>query len=58
MKRARKWLLVAPIVVDLCLLGYFKYADFGLGTLNTMLGWAGREPLPLMHFILPIGISF
>jgi alginate O-acetyltransferase complex protein AlgI len=57
-KRARKWLLVAPIVVDLCLLGYFKYADFGLGTLNTMLGWVGREPLPLMHFILPIGISF
>jgi alginate O-acetyltransferase complex protein AlgI len=57
-KRVRWWLLVVPITVDLCLLGYFKYADFGIRTINTFLGWSGAEPLPLLNIILPIGISF
>lgn len=56
--RARKWLLIVPIAADLCMLGYFKYVDFTIGTLNTFLGWAGREPLGMMNIILPVGISF
>ena len=57
-KHIRRWLLVVPITLDLCLLGYFKYADFGIRTINKFLGWSGAEPLPLLDIILPIGISF
>jgi alginate O-acetyltransferase complex protein AlgI len=57
-KRRRKWLLVTPITVDLCLLGYFKYADFGLGTWNQVAALWGGAPQPLLHIILPVGISF
>jgi alginate O-acetyltransferase complex protein AlgI len=57
-KRIRWWLLVMPIIIDLSLLGYFKYADFGIRGINKFLGWSGAEPLPLLNVILPIGISF
>lgn len=56
--RMRKWLLVVPITVDLALLGFFKYADFGIGTLNWALGWVGRPPLAPLNVLLPVGISF
>jgi alginate O-acetyltransferase complex protein AlgI len=55
----RKWLLVAPITVDLLLLGFFKYAGFftrSLNDLSDVLGW--RADLPVLDVILPIGISF
>lgn len=57
-KRRRRWLLVLPIVVDLCLLGYFKYADFGIRTANWFLSRAGGPELPLLNILLPVGISF
>src|SRR5690349_17816595 len=53
--RIRWWLLVLPITADLCLLGYFKYADFTITTLNKFLGWSGAQPLPLLNVLLPIG---
>lgn len=56
--RARRWLLVTPIAVDLLLLAYFKYADFGLSILNSALEYTGRQPIPLLHILLPVGISF
>jgi hypothetical protein len=57
-KARRRWLLVLPIAVDLCLLGYFKYVDFGIRTANWFLSHAGGAQLPLMNIILPVGISF
>ena len=36
------------------MLGYFKYADFFLATVNTAL----KTELPLLSIALPIGISF
>ena len=46
------------LIIDLCgnlgILGFFKYADFFIGNLNTTTG-AG---LSLLHIALPIGISF
>lgn len=56
--RIRKWLVITPIVVDLSLLGFFKYADFVIGTTNWAMHWTGGAPLPLLHVILPVGISF
>src|SRR5687767_7972653 len=36
--RTRKLLLVVPIGIDLALLGFFKYADFGISTFNWATG--------------------
>ena len=42
------------ITWNLALLGYYKYTDFLLGAVNDALG----THLPLLHVILPLGISF
>ncbi|MFP5307094.1 MAG: MBOAT family O-acyltransferase [Gammaproteobacteria bacterium] len=56
--RASRGWLIAGVAVDLGVLGYFKYANFGIDTLNSLLGLAGSAPITAMHVILPIGISF
>lgn len=55
----RKWLLIAPITVDLALLGFFKYAGFFTRSVNDfvdLFGW--QADFPVLDIILPIGISF
>jgi alginate O-acetyltransferase complex protein AlgI len=57
--RARRFCLVAPIVVDLCLLGFFKYANFGMATVrDTMQLFGWQVYVPYLNIILPVGISF
>jgi alginate O-acetyltransferase complex protein AlgI len=56
--RMRKLFLAVPITVDLLLLGFFKYTNFLLGTLNDVLLWNNRPAIPLMDIVLPVGISF
>ncbi len=56
-KPAQRWLLLG-VAVDLCILGYFKYANFGVDSINVMMKSAGLEPFILTHVLLPIGISF
>ena len=51
--RARGYLILS-IVVNLGLLGFFKYADFVIQTINLLPG----VQIPLLHLPLPIGISF
>ena len=51
--RARLFLTLSA-VLSLGLLGYCKYADFFLSSLNALTGLR----LPLLHVALPIGISF
>ncbi|RIX60576.1 MBOAT family protein [Paenibacillus nanensis] len=50
----RKAVLIASITVNLAVLGYFKYADFLIGSLNGLLG----TDIPLTELPLPIGVSF
>ena len=50
-----KLLLTVNIVINLGLLGYYKYANFFLNTLNHLFPRAG---IPLTNIALPIGISF
>ncbi|TYZ24059.1 MBOAT family O-acyltransferase [Selenomonas ruminis] len=50
----RVWLTFG-IVVNVLLLGYFKYTDFFLGTVNAL---AGADMFDLPHIVLPLGISF
>lgn len=49
-----KLLLTFSVAVPLGLLALFKYADFLLGTVNSLTG----ADVPLLKLALPIGISF
>ncbi len=50
----RKLLLLLSLVVNLGSLAVFKYLDFGVASLNALLG----ADLPLVGLTLPVGISF
>ncbi|HEY8795972.1 MAG TPA: MBOAT family O-acyltransferase [Gemmatimonadaceae bacterium] len=57
--RRRKLCLVVPVATDLALLGFFKYANFGLDTAEASLRLMGKNALlPRLNIVLPIGISF
>lgn len=52
-KRAR-YFVIESMVINLALLGFFKYADFFLSNINAVF----HSDIPLLHVALPIGISF
>jgi alginate O-acetyltransferase complex protein AlgI len=57
--RRRRWIAALSVVSNLGLLGYFKYMNFFLGSLEQALRVAGASvSLPLLSVILPIGVSF
>lgn len=49
-----KLVLLSAMVINLGLLGFFKYSDFLIGNINLLLGLN----IPLLNLALPIGISF
>lgn len=53
-RKAAKRFLTISIVVNLSILAFFKYADFIIGTINSVVGLS----LPMLSIPLPIGISF
>jgi len=58
--RGMKWVLAVSIVTNMGLLAVFKYTGFVAENLNAMaraLGAADRL-LPVLHLVLPVGISF
>ena len=58
-RRARRPYLVASIVVNLGILGTFKYFNFFSGSLQSLLAQGGMAyEAPLLDFLLPVGISF
>lgn len=55
----RKWLNGVNIVVNLGILALFKYYDFFAESLNEALSGLGfTASWPLLHLVLPVGISF
>lgn len=52
--RRAKLAMVLCVIGNLAILGFFKYTDFLIGTVNDLLG----GQLSLLHIALPIGISF
>ena len=60
MRRKRRCLLIVAVSVNLCLLAFFKYADFAVRIANTLRGVLLQSvpPFPLPGIALPIGISF
>ena len=53
-KTSAKWILASSVVLNLGILGFFKYTDFFIGNINA---WFGAS-IPLLNLTLPIGISF
>lgn len=53
-KNIAKRFLILSIVVNLSLLGFFKYSDFFIRIVNGIFNLS----IPLLHIALPIGISF
>lgn len=53
-QKTAKFVLVADLLILLGFLAVFKYTDFGISTVNGVLG----TDIPLVRLALPIGISF
>lgn len=54
----KKHWLILGVCGNLMALAYFKYFNFGIDSLNALLGYAGQSGFTAWHVILPIGISF
>jgi alginate O-acetyltransferase complex protein AlgI len=51
----RRWILGLCLFLDLGMLGYFKYANFFIDSLQSLVGLDDVVPLDI---VLPVGISF
>ena len=54
----RHRLLTAGVSLNLLALGYFKYANFGIDSLNVALHALGFNAIEFTRVLLPIGLSF
>ena len=50
----RKVLLICGVVFNIGMIGYYKYYDFFIENINYIF----KTNLPLLHILLPLGISF
>jgi len=58
-EQRRRVLLTASVIVNLGLLGFFKYFGFFVDSAVELLGWLGLDPgRPAVEIVLPVGISF
>ena len=57
-KSKKKKLLLISIIGNLGLLGFFKYANFGISQFNDLFKLIGLNDVPLLEIALPVGISF
>ncbi|MBT5230820.1 MAG: MBOAT family protein [Methylococcales bacterium] len=53
-RQPSRWLLLVGVFANLGLLGYFKYADFLIGNINSLF----ETEMPLLSLALPLAISF
>ncbi|MBW2724264.1 MAG: MBOAT family protein [Deltaproteobacteria bacterium] len=54
----QRWVLVLALSLNLSILAYFKYANFVVDSLNTLLAPIGFSAIQVEPVHLPIGISF
>ena len=52
--RKRRIILITGVILNLLVLGYFKYLDFAVSNINTAFG----TDIPMRNILLPLGISF
>lgn len=61
LRQRRKGALTVSICSNLLLLGFFKYTGFALESYNqlfSMIGGGNFDAVPVLTFLLPLGISF
>jgi alginate O-acetyltransferase complex protein AlgI len=56
--KVRVWTLVSAIALNLGVLIYFKYANFGIESFNAFTHFLGFQPFVSNKILLPIGLSF
>lgn len=57
-KSKKIWLIIGTLI-PLAVLGYFKYIDWGIESINSLLSAVGiTAQLSLLNVALPVGISF
>ena len=56
--KKRKLLVSLSVLLNIGMLAWFKYANFGVENLNNLLGTLGFTELNWTAIVLPIGISF
>jgi len=54
----RKFAVGLAVAFNIGLLAFFKYANFAVHSLNTVIGCVHLQPISFPHIALPIGISF
>ena len=57
-EQIRKIYLCIAITVNLTLLGFFKYSNFFITNVNTLLGVLQKPEISLLNIVLPVGVSF
>ncbi len=57
-KKSRRPYLAVSLLANLGLLFFFKYYNFAVENLNTLFVSDANNQIPLMQFLLPVGISF
>ena len=58
-ERGRKWAVGVGVACMLVVLGFFKYFEFFVSSMNDLLRSLGLErEIPVFEVILPVGISF
>ena len=57
-RTGKRWLAGISVFMNIGLLAYFKYANFFIDNVNTLLGHLGSSPVHWTAIALPIGISF
>ncbi len=55
---ARKIFLIASLVTNIGVLAFYKYFNFIAGNINLLTFHTSAKQIPLLDFILPIGLSF
>ena len=57
-KKKKIWLIIGTLI-PLAVLGYFKYIDWGIESINSILAAVGiTAQISLLNVALPVGISF
>ena len=57
-EQARRVLAIAAVAANLVVLGFFKYYGFFADSVRSSFGRLGLPDPPLLHVLLPIGVSF
>jgi len=57
-RRRKLSALAGAVLVNLGVLGFFKYFMFAQNSVNSVIAVFGAKAIPVLHVVLPVGVSF